>query len=67
MLQPIKARLASSCSKNGIKAAETAAQGVSIFASESKSDVAKAYAGLAKEVIADVRREKAKICAEQCR
>ena len=50
-----------------IKAAETAAQGVSIFASESKSDVAKAYAGLAKEVIADVRREKTKICAEQCR
>ena len=30
-------------------------------------DVAIAYAGLATEVIADVRREKAKICAEQCR
>ena len=50
-----------------IKAAETSAQGVSIFASEPKSDVAKAYAGLAKEVMADVRREKAKIRSEQCR
>ena len=27
----------------------------------------KAYAGLAKEVMADVRREKAKIRSEQCR
>ena len=31
------------------------------------SDVAKAYAGLAKEVIRDAEREKAKVRAEQCR
>ena len=50
-----------------IKAAETSAQGVSIFSYEPKSDVAKAYAGLAKEVMNDVRREKAKVRSEQCR
>ena len=50
-----------------IKAAETAARGVSIFAYEPGSDVAKAYAGLAKEVIRDAEREKAKVRAEQCR
>lgn len=50
-----------------IKAAETSAQGVSIFSYEPKSDVAKAYAGLAKEVMSDARREKAKVRSEQCR
>ena len=50
-----------------IKAAETAARGVSIFAYEPNNDVAKAYAGLAKEVIHDAEREKAKVRAEQCR
>ena len=50
-----------------IKAAETAAQGVSIFTTEAKSDVAKAYAGLAKEVMDDAKREKAKVRAERCR
>lgn len=50
-----------------IKAAETSAQGVSIFSYDPKSDVAGAYAGLAKEVISDARREKAKIRSEQCR
>lgn len=33
-----------------IKAAETSAMGVSIFQYEPKSEVARAYAGLAKEV-----------------
>lgn len=50
-----------------IKAAETSAEGVSIFTYEPKSDVAKAYEGLAKEVIHDANREKAKIHSEQCR
>lgn len=50
-----------------IKAAETSARGVSIFTYEPKSDVAKAYAGLAKEVIRDAQREKAKLHSEQCR
>ncbi|MBR3786463.1 MAG: ParA family protein [Firmicutes bacterium] len=50
-----------------IKAAEAAAEGVSIFTSEAKSDVAKAYAGLAKEVINDAKREKAKVRAERSR
>ena len=50
-----------------IKAAETAARGVSIFAYEPGSDVAKSYAGLAKEVIHDAEREKAKVRTEQCR
>ncbi len=50
-----------------IKAAETSAMGVSIFSYEPKSDVAKAYEGLAKEVITDGKREKAKIHARECR
>ena len=40
-----------------IKAAETSAMGVSIFQYEPKSEVARAYAGLAKEVIGDAARE----------
>ena len=50
-----------------IKAAETSAQGVSIFSYDPKSDVAKAYAGLAKEVIRDAQKERAKIRTERCR
>lgn len=50
-----------------IKAAETSAQGVSIFRYDPKSDVAKAYAGLAKEVIRDAQKERAKIRTERCR
>ena len=50
-----------------IKAAEAAAEGVSIFTSEPKSDVAYAYKNLAKEVISDVKREKAKIRTERSR
>lgn len=50
-----------------IKAAETSARGESIFAYEPKSDVAKAYAGLAKEVIRDAEREKAKVRADWSR
>lgn len=50
-----------------IKAAETSARGESIFTYEPKSDVAAAYRSLAKEVIHDAKREKAKIRAEQCR
>ena len=50
-----------------IKAAETSARGVSIFKYEPGSDVAKAYAGLAKEVIRDDAREKAKVYARECR
>ena len=37
-----------------VKAAETTAMGVSIFEYEPKSDVAKAYADLAKEVMKDL-------------
>lgn len=50
-----------------IKAAETSAMGVSIFQYEPKSEVAKAYAGLAKEVINDAAREKAKVHSRDCR
>ena len=50
-----------------IKAAETSAQGVSIFRYDPKSDVAKSYAGLAEEVIRDGRKEKAKIRTERSR
>ena len=50
-----------------IKAAETSAQGVSNFSYDPKSDVAKAYAGLAKEVIRDAQKERAKIRTERCR
>ncbi len=50
-----------------IKAAETAAMGVSIFTYEPKSDVAKAYADLAKEVMTDARKEKTKIQSRDCR
>lgn len=50
-----------------IKAAETLAQGVSIFRYDPKSDVAKSYAGLAEEVIRDGRKEKAKIRTERSR
>lgn len=50
-----------------IKAAETSAMGMSIFQYEPKSEVAKAYAGLAKEVIADASREKNKIYSRDCR
>ena len=50
-----------------IKAAETSAQGVSIFSYDPKSDVAKAYAGLATEVIRDAQKERAKIRTERCR
>ena len=50
-----------------IKAAETSARGESIFAYDPKSDVAKAYAGLAKEVIHDAKREKAKVRADWSR
>ncbi len=50
-----------------IKAAETSARGESIFTYEPKSDVAAAYRNLAREVIHDAKREKAKIRAEQCR
>lgn len=50
-----------------IKAAETPALGVSIFSYDPKSDVAKAYAGLAKEVISDAKREKAKVHSRDCR
>ena len=50
-----------------IKAAETSAQGVSIFSYDPKSDVAKAYAGLAKEVIRDAQKERVKIRTERCR
>ena len=50
-----------------IKAAETSAMGVSIFQYEPKSEVARAYAGLAKEVIGDAAREKAKVHSRDCR
>ena len=50
-----------------IKAAETSAMGVSIFQYEPKSEVARAYAGLAKEVISDAAREKAKVHSRDCR
>ena len=50
-----------------IKAAETPAAGVSIFGYEPKSDVAAAYSGLAKEVIRDAAREKAKVHSWECR
>lgn len=50
-----------------IKAAETSALGVSIFNYEPKSDAARAYLGLAREVIRDVKREKAKIYTGDCR
>lgn len=50
-----------------IKAAETSALGVSIFNYEPKNDVAKAYSGLAREVIRDASREKAKIHSRDCR
>lgn len=50
-----------------IKAAETSAMGVSIFRYEPKSEVAKAYAGLAKEVISDATREKNKIHSRDSR
>lgn len=50
-----------------IKAAETPAVGVSIFGYEPKSDVAAAYRGLAKEVIRDAAREKAKVHSWECR
>ena len=50
-----------------IKAAETSAMGVSIFQYEPKSEVARAYAGLAKEVIGDAAREKAKVYSRDCR
>ena len=50
-----------------IRAAETAARGESIFLYEPKGDVAKAYAGLAKEVMADAKREKAELHSEYSR
>ena len=50
-----------------IKAAETPAAGVSIFGYEPKNDVAAAYRGLAKEVIRDAAREKAKVHSWECR
>lgn len=50
-----------------IRAAQVPAEGHSIFASDGSSDVAKAYAGLAKEVIRDGKREKAKLHAERDR
>ena len=50
-----------------IKAAEAAAEGVSIFMSEPKSEVAVGYRNLAREVMNDVRREKAKVRAERSR
>ena len=50
-----------------VKAAETSAEGVSIFTYEPKSDVAIAYMGLAKEVMNDAKREKAKVHSEYCR
>lgn len=50
-----------------IKAAEMSAEGVSIFTYEPKSDVATAYEELAKEVIRDAAREKAKIRSGECR
>ncbi|MDO4650989.1 MAG: AAA family ATPase [Eubacteriales bacterium] len=50
-----------------IKAAETAAMGVSIFSYEPKGEVAKAYTGLAKEVMTDAKREKAKIQSRDSR
>lgn len=50
-----------------IKAAETAAHGVSIFTYDSKSDIAKSYDSLSREVISDAKREKAKLHSEHCR
>ena len=50
-----------------VKAAETTAMGVSIFEYEPKSDVAKAYADLAKEVMKDGQREKTCNITGQCR
>ena len=50
-----------------IKAAETSARGISIFSYEPRSDVAKAYAGLAKEVMRDAAKERTKVCAERSR
>lgn len=50
-----------------IKAAETAAHGVSIFSYEPNGDIAKAYDSLSKEVLRDAKREKAKLHAEHCR
>lgn len=49
------------------KMAETAARGESIFLYEPKSDIANAYKELAKEVITDVKREKAKLHPEHSR
>ncbi len=49
------------------KLAETAARGETIFLYEPKSDIAGAYKNLAKEVIQDVQREKAKLHTEHCR
>ena len=50
-----------------IKAAETSAKGVSIVTYDPKNEVSKAYRNLAKEVILDAKREKAKLYSEQCR
>lgn len=50
-----------------IQAAEAAAEGVSVLSAEPKGDVALAYKGLAKEVISDAQREKAKVRAERSR
>lgn len=50
-----------------IKAAETAARGVSIFSYDPRSEVAKNYDSLAREVIYDAKREKAKLHAERSR
>ena len=50
-----------------IQAAEAAAEGKSVFSSEPKGDIANAYKGLAKEVISDAKRDKAKVRTERCR
>ena len=50
-----------------IKTAEATAKGISIVTSDPDNEVSKSYMNLAKEVINDGNREKAKLHTGQCR